>query len=207
MGLMKKYFNNTRKPDGFAGKLMILGMNKGHTAVSLWGLGCMPNIQPESILELGCGGGKNVRRLLERFPDTVVTGLDYSDVSVEETRKANRKAIDAGRCQVIQGDVSDLPFPDESFDFATAFETIYFWPGPVDSFRQVQRVLKPGGRFMIVNESDGQNPQDEKWVSMIDGMRVYTKDDLRTALMEAGFTSIVTHHDPKKHRLCLVATK
>ena len=207
MGLMKKYFNNTRKPEGFSGKMMIFGMNVGHASVSKWGLSCLPKLEPEAILELGCGGGKNVQRLLKMYPEASVTALDYSEVSVQKTEQCNQAAISAGKCQVLQGDVSDLPFPDQCFDLATAFETIYFWPGPLESFRQVYRVLKPSGRFMICNESDGVGNKDDKWVEMIDGMHVYNKEQLREILKQAGFSTVVSHHDQKKHRLCLVAQK
>ena len=50
---------------------------------------------------------------------------------------------------VIEGDVSDLKLQAEKFDFATAFETIYFWPDLERCFRQVAKVLKTGGDFMI----------------------------------------------------------
>ena len=38
MGLIKKYFSNTRKPDGILGKMMVSGMNKAHAGVSDWGI-------------------------------------------------------------------------------------------------------------------------------------------------------------------------
>ena len=63
--------------------------------------------------------------------------------------------IRAGRCTVQQGDVSALTLPNQTFDLATAFETIYFWPDLAKCFVQVAGILKPGGVFMIVNESDG----------------------------------------------------
>ena len=63
--------------------------------------------------------------------------------------------IASGRCTVIQGNVAELPFDDESFELATAFETVYFWPGLEHCFSEVCRVLQPGGRFIICNESDG----------------------------------------------------
>ena len=113
----------------------------------------------------------------------------------------------AGRCQILQGDVSRLPFGDGSFDLATAFETVYFWPGPVESFREVYRTLQPGGIFLIVNESDGENSQDNKWLSVIDGMRIYNGDQLARFLTEAGFSKVIMDKDAKKHWLCALAIR
>ena len=44
MGLFKQFFNNTRKPNGWMGKMMVNGMNQGHAAVSDWGLSHFPNV-------------------------------------------------------------------------------------------------------------------------------------------------------------------
>lgn len=57
---------------------------------------------------------------------------------------------------------------DASFGLVTAFETIYFWPGLADCFREVYRVTKPGGTFFICNESNGEKLEDEKWTDMIE---------------------------------------
>ena len=57
--------------------------------------------------------------------------------------------IAGGRCVVQQGDVSALVLPEECFDLATAFETIYFWPGLEKCFAQVAKVLKLGGLFLM----------------------------------------------------------
>lgn len=207
MALMKKLFNNTRKPQGFLGKMMVKGMNNGHAAVTAWGLSCLDRKDYLQIADLGCGGGKAIRRLMETFPEAELTGLDYSEVSVETARKENEKAIADGACRILQGDVSDLPFEDASFDLVTAFETIYFWPGPEESFRQVHRVLQDGGTFLIVCESDGEKPDDQKWLNMIDGMRLYKKDQLKEMLLSCGFSSVEIHHDVKKHYLALTARK
>ena len=80
-----------------------------------------------------------------------MTAIDYSELSVEKAKKYNKAMITAGRCEVLQGDVSDLQLPAGSFDLATAFETIYFWPGLEKCFAQVAKVLKPGSCFMICN--------------------------------------------------------
>jgi len=148
MGLFKKFVSQTRKPEGFLGKVMLSGMNSGHAAMADWGFSHLPPIQPEKAVDLCCGGGRNAAVLLKKYPKAHMTAIDYSDLSVEKAKAFNQAAIAAGRCKVRQGDVSDLHLPDSSFDLATAFETVYFWPGLERCFTQVARILKPGGIFI-----------------------------------------------------------
>lgn len=53
---------------------------------------------------------------------------------------------------VLQGSVAGMIFAAGWFDLVTAFEAVYFWPDLPRSFREVYRVLKPGGTFFICNE-------------------------------------------------------
>ena len=70
-----------------------------------------------------------------------------------------------------------------------------------------QEFLKNGGPFLICNESDGTNAADEKWTKLIDGMKIYTSDQLIAALKEAGFTEIKMYSNTKNHWISIVATK
>ena len=207
MGLFKTIFSQTRKPEGFWGKMMVKSMNAGHSKMAAWGAGQLPELAPGAVVDLGCGGGQNTANLLVRYPNARVTAIDYSDVSVEKTRTVNTEAIKAGRCTVLQGDVSALPLAAASFDLATAFETVYFWPGPVKSFREVYRVLRAGGHFLIVNECDGTNEKDQKWVDMIDGMVIYPEEALVGHLNEAGFASVEVFRNEAQHWICFLARK
>ncbi len=152
MGLFKKFVSQTRKPEGFLGKVMLSGMNSGHAAMAGWGFSHLSPVTPEKVVDLGRGGGRNAGELLKKYPQAHVTAIDYSGLSVKRAKAFNRAAVAAGRCGVLQGDVSDLRLPDGSFDLETAFETVYFWPGLDRCFAQVARILKPGGIFMICNE-------------------------------------------------------
>lgn len=207
MDILKTFFNNTRKPEGLLGRWMVGSMNHAHAAAADWGMGHLPADAPGRIAELGCGGGRNARELLRRYPASHVTALDYSEISVAKTRRLVQSYLDAGRCSVLQGDVSHLPLEDGQFDLATAFETVYFWPGPAESFREVYRILKPGGLFLIVNESDGMFPRDAWWQATIDGLRIYNKKQLSGFLREAGFSHITVDHAPQKHWLCVLGVK
>ena len=201
------FFENTRKPHGFGGKLMAKMMNSGHARVSQWGFSNISAEPDAKVLDVGCGGGANIAIWLDKCRNGHVTGLDYSEISVAESQKLNIAAIKQGKCRVLQGDVSSIPFSDEVFDYVSAFETVYFWPGLKKCFSEVNRVLKSGGTFLICNESDGTNASDEKWTKIIGGMKIYNRDQLVAALKEAGFTEIKTYINAKKHWMCIAATK
>ncbi len=207
MGLFKRFVSQTRKPEGFLGKVMLSGMNSGHAAMADWGFSHLPPIAPGKAVDLGCGGGRNAGELLKKYPKAHVTAIDHSGLSVEKAKVFNQAAIAAGRCEVLQGDVSDLRLPDSTFDLATAFETVYFWPGLEKCFGQVARILKPGGFFMICNESDGEDDTGKKFEGMIDGMKCYTAEQLETALIDAGFSEVTCDHHPAKPWLTVIAGK
>ncbi len=203
---MASFFQNTRKPAGFGGKLMVKGMNSGaHAKLAAWGLEHLNISESASILDAGCGGGANVKRLLAKASKGHVTGLDYSEVSVEESKKVNRKEIDAGRCTIVQGDVSHLPFEDGSFDLVTAFETVYFWPDIEKTFAGIRNVLKEGGAFFICNESNGHDKEALKYSKIIEGMTLYDADQLTDLLKKAGFRDVVT--DVNGIWLCVKAVR
>jgi len=208
MGLLSKIFSNTRKPEGFFGRLMVAGMNGGtHAAMATWGLDKVSVPQEGEILDIGCGGGANLARLLTRNKDAKVTGVDYSLVSVAKSAKVNAEAIARGRCIVLEANVASLPFVDGQFSLVTAFETVYFWPDIEKSFAEVRRVLADGGTFLIVNEDDGLSGKNEKWEKMIEGMHTYTPDELKAHLSAAGFRDIDIHGDTPAHWLAVTAVR
>lgn len=207
MGLFKKFINQTRKPEGFLGKMMVNGMNGGHAKMADWGMSYLPRFSPEEIVDIGCGGGRNAGELVKKYTNSHVMAIDYSEVSVKKATAYNKSWIDKGRMMVTQGDVSRLRIPAGKFDLATAFETIYFWPGLAQCFSEVYRVLKPGGKFLIVNESDGTDEASLKYQKIIDGMRCYTVYEIESALKEAGFSDVQINHHDEKAWISVVATK
>ena len=207
MGFLNNFFNQTRKPEGFLGKLMARGMNVGHAKLADWGISSLNGIEASSIIDLGCGGGRNGHELLKRYPKATLIALDHSEVSVEMAKKTNRHAIRAGRCSAVQATVAALPFDADRFDLATAFETVYFWPGLEKCFAEVYRVLKPGGSFMICNESDGTDEVTLRYAKIIDGMAYYTVQELQDALTAAGFSEIKAEHHAEMPWITVLARK
>ncbi len=207
MGLFKDYVSQTRKPVGVLGKLMLGGMNAGHAKLADWGFTHLPNLLVEHAVDLGCGGGRNAGELLKKYPRAHVTAIDYSALSVDKAKAYNKAMIAAGRCTVQQGDVSALDLPENAFDLATAFETIYFWPGLSQCFRQVAKVLRDGGYFLICNESDGKDETGLKFETIIDGMHCYTAEEIEAALKKAGFSAVTVDHHSSKPWITVLAQK
>ena len=106
---------------------------------------------------------------------------------------------------VWQGSVERIIFAKDWFDAVTAYETVYFWPDLPQCFREVYRVLKPGGTLLICNESNGDTDKDKKWTEIIGGMTIYKDAELKTYLEQAGFHDVQIHK--KKSWLCLTAWK
>ena len=200
------FFENTKKPEGIGGRLMVAAMNLGHNSLSDWGLGFLEAPDGVKILDCGCGGGANIKKLLAKYPSAKVNGVDYSEVSVEKSRRLNRAGIENNRCSVICASVAKLPFPEDSFDIVTAFETVYFWPGLAECFGEVFRVMKSGGKILVCNECDGKNEKNDKWTKIIPGLTIYTAAGLEAALEQAGFRNITTHGN-NKGWLCVSAEK
>ena len=206
--LLKGLFQNCACPKGWGGKLIVAMMNHGpHAALAKWGLEHITVRPDASALDVGCGGGANVRRLLALAEHGHVTGVDVSEVSVEKSRSYNEGAIRHGRCEILIGDVSSLPFENERFDVATAFETVYFWPGLDRCFAEIYRVLRPGGVFLVANESTGEDEAIKAFAKVIDGLTPHTVAEIRVAMARAGFIDIQADVEEKIHRVAVTGRK
>ena len=181
---------NARKPEGKLGDDLINHMNENHESLAVWSLSHLDISADDSILDIGCGGGVNVERFLKMTSNRVV-GIDYSSLSVERSSELNRAAIEDGRCDIVKASVSKLPFDDGTFDIATAFETVYFWPDFVNDLKEVRRVLKDDGAIFIANEAlPKEDDGRQKHIVELLGMRIYSADELKQSLKKAGFRDI-----------------
>jgi SAM-dependent methyltransferase len=197
------------RPWGWPGRLIIASMNRRHAGVTAWGLQHVAIGPDFRLLDIGCGGGRMLRRLAERAPQGRAFGIDHAPASVAAARRLNAEAIDAGRVVVQQGSVSHLPFEDASFELATAVETHYYWPEPVADLREVLRVLAPGGRLLLVAETyRGQRFGAVMVLPMkLAGARYLTPDEHRDLLTAAGFVDVVIHLERGRGWICAVGVK
>ena len=186
MGFLKTMFTNCACPKGFLGRCMLRFMNFGHAPLTNWGLDHVELSDGMVMLDIGCGGGATLKRLLKRSPEGMVYGIDISEESVVKAKNVNKQLLNK-QVFVRQGSADSLPWEDQKFDVVTAVETVYFWPNLPQCFQEVKRVLKPGGQFAIMLEViEG----DSIWTNVVEGMTVYSPEMLKDMLEQAGFGDV-----------------
>lgn len=206
MSLFNNFIKNTAYPSTtFWGRLMLAGMNHGHQKMALW---CIENhiklSGNEDVLDIGCGGGQNIANFLKRT-NGKVHGIDYSPASVAKSLKKNKKAVTEKRSEIVQANVSAIPFENKTFDLVTAFETIYFWENIINDFKEVKRVLKPNGKFVVCNESSKMEG-NERWTNILD-MNIYTAEEIVDTMQQAGFADIKSYKKENTQQICVIGKK
>lgn len=202
--MFKSFLENFKNPkDNFGGRFILKSMNKGHEKLAKWGRSYIKIEKEYTVLDLGCGGGANIEYFLTKAKK--VYGIDHSETSVKMASEINKEAIESGRCGIFLGDVRSLPFEDESIDIVTAFETIYFWNDIEECFKEIYRVLKKGGQFLICNEASSKERRDVRKISNIIDMEVYTPDDLSKMLEKLGFK--FEYYLDRKKQVVFIARK
>ena len=186
--IVKSYIANVKNPENTRrGRWQLRAMNNRYSMLGVWGLSHVNFARKRLVLDVGCGGGKNLERILKQSKQINAVGVDISPASVQVTKKKNSRAVKDGRLQVVHGQAESLPFASNLFDLVTAFETVYFWDVE-KGLAEVYRTLKKGGQLLIVNESQSSKGIEEYEDEV--GFTVYTKDELCKIVKKAGFKNI-----------------
>jgi SAM-dependent methyltransferase len=199
-----------RKPSRWLGQLMIGMMNKQHAPLTVWGLSHVEVRSEDTILDVGCGGGRTLNKLASIAARGRAFGVDYAAGSLAASRAYNKELIAAGRVQVEQASVSKLPFPVGQFDLVTAIETQYYWPDLPHDMSEILRVLKPGGKLVIIAESYTGGRFD--WIEgpmmrLLLGATRLSPADQRALFQNAGYVDVQISEERKKGWICVIGTK
>jgi ubiquinone/menaquinone biosynthesis C-methylase UbiE len=198
-----------RKPDRFAGRLFAILMNKSHAKLTDWGLTHVAIEKYFTILDVGCGGGRTIEKMATLATSGKVFGIDYASGSVATSQWRNKGLIRAGRVDIRQASVSNLPFPADTFDLVTAIETQYYWPDLVNDMRTILRVLKPGGTLAVIAETYKGGSRD---VVLGTAMKLLGSTSLgmkehKDLFAQSGYVNVQVFEEQNKGWICVTGRK
>lgn len=176
-------------PRGFAGRILLFFMNRGHKSI-YDNVAKVLELQPDDdLLEIACGNGHFIKNYASHVRS--VTGLDLSELSIKLATKKNRHRVASGTAEFVQGDATKLPWEDNKFSVTTAMASFMMFPEPLASLKEMNRVLRPGGRTVIGIEWNAEDGKDHSKDIQKYGMaQLYTEGDAREMMINAGFSDV-----------------
>ena len=140
------------RPSGFAGRIFGALMNISNAKCFAAAFDRIAPTVNARVLEIGFGTGKLIERLAQATPQGFVAGVDPSALMLETARKRVRGLL---HVDVREGDASRLPWPDGHFDAVAALHCWQFWADPQACLEEIRRVMKPGGKLVIILRDHG----------------------------------------------------
>ena len=203
--------NQGSKPSGWLGRFNLWRMNSSHSKLTDWGLHHISIDTHDTILDVGCGGGRTVAQLADVAKQGKVYGIDHSGESVAASKKYVTQYITLGRVEILHGSVSQLPFPNNMFDLVTAVETHFWWTNLPGGMREIFRVLNPGGTLIFIAEiykgaTTTAATFAEKYAARV-RMTLLSVDEHREHFTSAGYSNVQVIEERDKVWICALGRK
>lgn len=137
-------------PHGFWGRVFGWLMDRGNARAHDFALRRLDVRNTDTILEIGFGTGRLLRKMAKQAREGFVCGVDPSELMLHTAEKRTKKFRKNGHVELKLGKASALPWADAQFDKAAALHSFQFWENPAHDLAEVRRVLKPGGLLVLV---------------------------------------------------------
>jgi ubiquinone/menaquinone biosynthesis C-methylase UbiE len=175
-----------RNAKGPLGRLIAFVMAHETFAANLRAIDALDVQSHDHVLDVGCGHGRVLTELAKRASKGRIAGADPSELMAEIAVERNRALVKAGRIDITIASAEALPFADAAFDKALCVHVIYFWRNLDDCFREIARVLKPGGRLALVFRTDADEAAVRSFPAEVYRFRSFA--EVMAVLEQAGFT-------------------
>jgi ubiquinone/menaquinone biosynthesis C-methylase UbiE len=186
-----------RRPEGFLGRFVAGRLDRRNRGLVDAGIDALA-LQPASVVaDIGFGGGIGLQLLLERPAVERAVGIDISPAMVEMARKRFATEVRQGRLRLESGSLTEMPLPDSTLDGATTFNTVYFVDDLGAALREVARVLRPDGRFVI---GIGDPEAMARMSFTAHGFKLRSVTELEAKIAEAGL-DLVDHRRVESGRV------
>ena len=157
-----------------------------------------PPASGAQLLDIGCGTGRLLEMVGQRFPTAGLTGLDLAPNMLRQAAERLPSAV-----RLVPGDAERLPFSIASFQVVLSSSTFQWLDTLQNCFKEVQQVLEPGGRFVFSLFGEGTlHELQESWRQALTNCnketveeqagvhRFHSADQVRHGLEQAGFTGV-----------------
>lgn len=141
-------------PEGLIGGIITKIWSGYFNNLNKWSLTLIDIGDYDTILDIGFGGGSNMKNMALENTDCTIYGVDISEESLKTATELNRQQVNDGKVILSLGDAADLPFKDDFFDLLTASQTHIYWEELQKGLSECYRVLVQDGKFLITCEID-----------------------------------------------------
>lgn len=147
--------------------------DRAHQAVLALAAGIVH--QPANVLDVGCGTGRLLRQAHTYWPEAQLIGVDPANGMIEMAKRLTPNAT------FMTGMAEALPFQDASVDLALSTISFHHWQDQAAGIREIARVLRPGGYFLLVDLSFPD------WLGQVFRLkRVHSRARLQALFNQAG---------------------
>ena len=150
---------------------------------------------PQGVLvDVGCGPGYLMADLRRTFKELSITGVDISEEMIQKASKNMSATGFQEETSFRQGDIQALPFEDNSLDFVISTLSLHHWSEPIQALRELHRVLKPEGQFILFDLRRG-SPRLFYWLMRFAQMFVLPAPMRR---MNEPISSVLANYTPSE---------
>ena len=145
--LLYYLIQQSKKPSGIVGVLMMRLFNKAYLPMVRWALLFYnPSESPIKILDIGVGNGKSTALLAKNFPKSSVIGVEISEIAIKEAQKLPTTAV------FQLENIQSTSFDNKTFDLICAFQTHFHWQDLKTAFYEIRRILTDEGIVLLACE-------------------------------------------------------
>lgn len=192
MNAKEKKVSQLALPRGSSGRIAFVIMNRMHRAIYENVVKILKPQPEDDILDVGCGNGYFLKNFACQAHS--IAGIDLSELSVELAIKKNKERVDGRTAEFFQGEASKLPWNDGHFSAVTSMGSFLGFPEPLESLKEMHRVLRPRGRAVISLEWNAEDGLDHAKVVKKHGLKMYTEGEIRNMFKEAGYSDITINY-------------
>jgi SAM-dependent methyltransferase len=185
-------------PSGAIGRYLLpVVWNRRNSALNDSTLARLQLRAEDRVLDIGCGGGYLIGKMIKQAAAGHVSGVDASPVIARHCSSRFGRSIHKGCLDIQCAPADALPYPNNHFSKACSVNSLFYWPDLHQGLREIHRVLASHGLFVLTYTA--KQDLDKRGYSPGAG-RSYTDEETAGALLEAGFHDVILKHEADRHR-------